>query len=627
MSFCFLLLMSFPLTAQENKETDPFKERINQLLDSVWQLKRTKPEKGLELLEQIEAMNNTVAEKHKEDTVWYYYGVLYRYMNQFDLSASYFDKYEAYQENKGDFKRVAAVNLAKANLFSDTGDYDKSSIAVTKALKMYEKMKDSSGTVITLNKLGYLLSEINRHKEAQSYLDRAVKLSKQIARKDQEANAYTNKAIIFQKLEQFDSAWYYYSKAYKIGEVENDYYSRFNNCYNLSAIHQLQGQLDSAVYYGRQAVSIAEDIDVPSISIVAKRLMADLRVEQGDERAAVAIIESISDAELKTLGLRDKVQNYKVWTRAYRETGNYKKAFESLENFKRFNDSLTNLESRNAINELEIAYQTEKKEQQIELLDLENRNAELLISRKNRTILIGALALGFITVLAIVLYVLIRKYFKQKQALAKALGEKNLLLKEIHHRVKNNLQLVSSLLTLQGQSITDDVALKAINEGKNRVRSMALIHQDLYQTENITDVSAETYLLKLCNELFDTYNINTSDIVLQTDIEALNVDVDTLIPLGLILNELITNALKYAFEPQQKGLITIQLKEVDKELQLVVADNGKGYDLNKVNPLSFGNKLVNSLIQQLDGDMTVTNTEGTIILMAFKSYKISRTNS
>jgi two-component sensor histidine kinase len=208
--------------------------------------------------------------------------------------------------------------------------------------------------------------------------------------------------------------------------------------------------------------------------------------------------------------------------------------------------------------------------------------------------------------------------------LAKALTEKDVLLREIHHRVKNNLQLVSSLLTLQGQSIDDKMALKAINEGKSRVRSMALIHQDLYQNENITSVSAQTYLSKLCNELFQTYNIKEEQIRLKTAIQDVYIDVDTLIPLGLILNELVTNSLKYAFPDDRKGQIEILLKEDENQLIVQVKDDGVGYKPDQVRSNSFGSVLIGSLIQQLDGQIETVIDNGTNITLKLNEYQISK---
>jgi two-component system, sensor histidine kinase PdtaS len=520
--------------------------------------------------------------------------------------------------------QVASVNMAKANLFYNLGNCEKSSEAAALALKMYEAIPDTAGMVNASNKLGYLLSEINRLDEALKHLKTSVKLVKNTNLKRDEANAYTNTALVYEKLPQLDSALRYYRKAYKIGETLDDDYSKFNNRYNMSNIHQLRKNMDSAVYYGQKTLDISRSLAIPSLSIAAKRLLTDIELDQGNIYKALEIVESISETEMKSLGIRDQVENFTVKTKAYKQKGDFKKAFESLEYLKKLNDSLVGENTRNKINELEIAYQTEKKEQQIALLDLENQNAQLQISRKNRTILIVSIALFLIVILSIILYAIIQKYLKQKKVLAKALDEKNLLLKEIHHRVKNNLQLVSSLLTLQGQSITDDVALMAINEGKSRVRSMALIHQDLYQTDNITAVSAQTYLLKLCKELFDTYNIKKDQVKLEARIEPLNIDVDTLIPIGLIINELITNSLKYAFTEGENGLIQIELKEDNQLLKLTVRDNGKGYDLESVSKTSFGNRLIKSLIQQLDGNMTTAIDNGTVVSMEFRDYKISR---
>ncbi|MBO3117947.1 ATP-binding protein [Winogradskyella sp. DF17] len=612
------------LNAQKSMENKETKDTINSLLDLTWKLKSTQPDRGLEILSRIDSINGKLVAKFKEDVVWYYYGILYRYTNKFDLSESYFNKYEAHHKQMGNKRKLAAVNLAKSNMFSDFGNYEKSAEAVAYALKMYEEISDTVGAIITRNKLGYLLSEIKQYEEALQYLNDAAKLAKRIGRKDQEANAYTNKAIIFQEKGQLDSALILYTKAYKIGEIIADDYSKFNNRYNMSSIHQQMKRMDSATYYGQKTIDLSEQMSVPSITIVAKRLMTDLQMDQGNIDQAIKIFESISTNEMKALGLRDKIQNYTVATKAYKKRRNFKKAFENLEKLKLLSDSLTGVQSRNRINELEIIYQSEKKEKQIELLDLQNQNAQLLISRKNRTILIGGIALGCILVLSIILYAIIRKYLRQKKILAIALEEKSLLLKEIHHRVKNNLQLVSSLLTLQGQSITDNVALEAINEGKSRVRSMALIHQDLYQTEDITAVSAQDYLKKLCSELFDAYNIDKDKITLSTKIEPLQIDVDSLIPIGLIINELITNSLKYAFKPGDEGRIQIQLEEEENKLKLLVADNGSGYDIDDVNSHSFGNKLIKSLILQLDGELTIDSANGTRVNVAFKDYKVSR---
>jgi len=209
---------------------------------------------------------------------------------------------------------------------------------------------------------------------------------------------------------------------------------------------------------------------------------------------------------------------------------------------------------------------------------------------------------------------------KQNKIISKALSEKDLLLREIHHRVNNNLQLVSSLLTLQGRSIDDKTAIRAIAEGRSRVRSMALIHQDLYNKENLTSISVKEYLEKLSQELFSTYGVDVNKLSLVMDIKEFNLHVDTLVPLGLIINELVTNSLKYGFPNDEKGILSIGLKEENELLILNVADNGVGYDPTTVRENSFGSTLISALTEQLEGEMTIDNSEGTSVTIVMKDY-------
>jgi two-component sensor histidine kinase len=196
-------------------------------------------------------------------------------------------------------------------------------------------------------------------------------------------------------------------------------------------------------------------------------------------------------------------------------------------------------------------------------------------------------------------------------------------LKEIHHRVKNNLQVISSLLNLQSKNISDEKALQALNEGKNRVRSMALIHQNLYRDDNLMGVDVQQYIEKLIESLFTSYNIQINKIALQTNIDKIELDVDTVIPLGLILNELISNALKYAFENTEKGILQIDLQLVDKKLLLRVKDNGKGLDKEKlVTSQSMGYKLIQSFLQKLQATMNIEVDNGTCIELFITKYKL-----
>ena len=205
--------------------------------------------------------------------------------------------------------------------------------------------------------------------------------------------------------------------------------------------------------------------------------------------------------------------------------------------------------------------------------------------------------------------------------ISRNLEEKEILLKEIHHRVKNNLQVISSLLSLQGRQTDNPEIEAAIRESKDRVKSMSLIHQSLYQKDNLTGIEIKDYFEKLFRSLFDSYNIRREDIKLDMEIDDLMLDVDTVIPIGLVVNELVSNALKHAF-PSGQGLVNVSLKEVNDSLVLKVFDNGKGIsNAHEIsNSDSFGYKLIRSFKRKMKGELDIRSDKGTQVSMVINRY-------
>ncbi len=201
-----------------------------------------------------------------------------------------------------------------------------------------------------------------------------------------------------------------------------------------------------------------------------------------------------------------------------------------------------------------------------------------------------------------------------------ALSEKEVLLKEIHHRVKNNLQIVSGLLQLQAQSLQDSPAVQALRESQNRVESMSLIHKKLYIASDLEQIDAADYIQSLATSLLTTYKVSPGAIALQVDVEPVILSLDQGIPCGLIINELVSNALKYAFPTNQPGEIRIQLRQIGHELELIIQDNGIGLPdhLDLANIESLGLSLVYALsTEQLEGSLTVDRSQGTIFKIRF----------
>jgi PAS domain S-box-containing protein len=195
---------------------------------------------------------------------------------------------------------------------------------------------------------------------------------------------------------------------------------------------------------------------------------------------------------------------------------------------------------------------------------------------------------------------------KMEEQIKTALEEKGLLLREIHHRVKNNLQIIISLFNLQTSYINDDKAYQALKEGQDRIKSMALIHERFYQSDGISKIDFDDYSRKLIEYLYSSFKINPSSIVVDIKIDNVRLDIDTAVPCGLIINEIVSNAFKHAFRDKEKGHIDILLKNViDGEYYLEIKDDGIGMssDFNLESADSLGFQLIQALSDQLDGKL------------------------
>ena len=194
-----------------------------------------------------------------------------------------------------------------------------------------------------------------------------------------------------------------------------------------------------------------------------------------------------------------------------------------------------------------------------------------------------------------------------------SLDDKEALLKEVHHRVKNNMQIISSLLNLQIQYVNDDEAVNVLRESQNRVKSMAMIHEKLYLSNDLTRINFREYIDSLVSNLFYSYNVNNTNIKPLLEIDDINLNMETAIPCGLIISELVSNSLKYAFPESQKGELLISLKSEETYYKLTVRDNGIGLpeELELDNAKTLGLKLVNILTGQIDGEVTINRKHGT----------------
>jgi two-component sensor histidine kinase len=348
-------------------------------------------------------------------------------------------------------------------------------------------------------------------------------------------------------------------------------------------------------------------------------------------------------------GLTD---NYLWWYKADSALGNQTDAITHYKLYKEASDSSLRMTARQQTNQLLIQHETYKKDQEIAAQEsnilLLTSQAKMQRQQLRQTRLVRNLTYGLAALLLIVAALLFNRYrLKQRSnkklqhqqqeindkniALQKVvhqkeklLVEKEWLMKEVHHRTKNNMHIVMSLLNLQSAYIDNEMALSAIQECELRLHAMSLIHQKLYNTENVSSIDMSVYIHELVSHLADSFNTGQR-IRFELSIESVEMDVSQAIPLGLILNEAVTNSIKYAFPGNRNGVISVSLTNTSRQDHLlVISDNGVGMSthLPDKKPGSLGMSLITGLSEDLQGDFSIENNNGTTIKISFVKHTI-----
>lgn len=444
----------------------------------------------------------------------------------------------------------------------------------------------------------------------------------------------------------------------KNGDFTNATYAN----HNIAVLYEKDGQVEKALQYMRLCVEISRrDDDLQTIYAYTGGIYRLLK-KAGKDNEAIRVVDEmfiIKDSILKrqqrdiVLELETKYQTEKkekeITILSTKDELNKKEiALLNSQNTLNTIRLLRNTEQREALLRENNLYDSVLEQGRInnELLFRENtlKNSELekgqalaaSINRENKmkaaelsrgkkfqSILIaGAVLLMAAGFFILILYARQRK---KNLLIQKQSADLQVLLKEIHHRVKNNLQIISSLLDLQSMSIKDNQASEAVKESKNRVYSMALIHQNLYSEDNLKLIRARQYIDNLLQSLCDSYSISKERVRLLSDIDDISLDVDTMIPLGLILNELVSNALKYAFCDKETGELQIVLRREPEHLFLKVKDNGAGFPegIDAKNGRSFGLRMIRAFAQKLKAKLEIYNQDGAVVEMQIAKFNMA----
>ena len=430
----------------------------------------------------------------------------------------------------------------------------------------------------TYNKLNMPEAALEAHQKSLTFFE---KTNSQLGL----SIAYNNIGSVYFTLKDYRKAIDSYTKSLELKKKLNDKRGTAVSLANLAEAHMMLNELDKAKQNINESLLIAEEIGSMEQVKAAYEMLSKLHEKSRDFEKALIFERKMSVAR----------------------------------------DSLFSADKTAQISKMRAIYETDKAEQSEALTKLESA-IEIGKREQERNLFIIVAAL-LLAVAGMVFYL-----YREKRQTNRLLSEKNTiverslheretLLKEIHHRVKNNLQIISSLLSLQSKSLHDTEAQGAISESRNRVKSMSLIHEQLYQDDTISGVDMKDYIQRLVNSLTASYALDTERVQINVEAEPLLLDVDTAIPLGLIMNELVSNSMKYAFPEVRAGIIKVSLQETVNELRLVVEDNGVGIDPSKATGQSFGLSMVRSLMRKLKADMNIGSKAGTSVELIIRDFK------
>ncbi|WP_457617343.1 tetratricopeptide repeat-containing sensor histidine kinase [Lutibacter sp.] len=462
---------------------------------------------------------------------------------------------------------------------------------------------------------------------------------------------YHSLGVMFHSSDNYSKALEYYIIAYKRSKNENNIEVQKKCLINMGAIHsslthynkaesllleslqlKIRKDLDYSTYANLGNLKIRQKKYKEAIPFLEKATQIHPNNPDSEEHlmylidAKVALHDSVNLQPVihRAIAFKDKVKALRLKSNLTLSLSNYFSEFgddkTALKYHKDYLEMFVKIKEKQrdqTVYDIEANYQTEKVQR-----DLDQKKA----AQKLLFISLGAAAVLLLLV-SFFLYKNRKKNLllaKQKQMLEKTIGEKNILLRETHHRVKNSFQMVSSLLYLQSENVEDSEAKRAIKEAENRVRSMVLIHHKLYNKKQLIGIDTKEYIEDLTNDIFESHQSLSVHLKHQLIVESMILAVDTITPIGLILNELIINALKHAFdENTNNGLLEIQFFQQEKTLVLKVNDNGKGF-VKKNNPQSFGLKLITALARKLEASVEINSDigKGTEVIITITDFEI-----
>ncbi|HMB63995.1 MAG TPA: histidine kinase dimerization/phosphoacceptor domain -containing protein [Eudoraea sp.] len=511
---------------------------------------------------------------------------------------------------------LAFLNTQMGYVYERRGLLDKAADYAMESLQIGKELGDNKAMALAYSDLSNLFWKQGKFDMGLEYGLNSLKLfeERRIIDLDYDFTLYVV-GNNYLELKDYEQALKYYNHAIAIGE-RYGFYNNLSDVYiSMVDLHAFLNQFEAAEEAGESALKYAALLENNFMLMRSWLSIGKLQNLQGKYTGAIESL--VRCIEIATDNFGDAFylsQAYETLGKAYAGNHQYQEAYASFEKYDQLKNVVFTAEADHRISLLQTEFEVAKKDGTIQLQG--NK-----IKKQRSVQLLTALLTGLLLLYLVLLVKAYRSNIRKNKLLEKQNEEKEFLLKEIHHRVKNNLEIVSSLLSLQSAQIDDPNITEAIKKSQQRVHSMSMIHQKLYQGKSIAAIEMKDYFVNLGQFLIDSYGA-TDRIELKCAMPPLELDVDMAVPIGLIVNELLTNAMKYAFPEGCSGQITVDLRKVDSCLQLTVKDNGIGkVSEGKASGTGFGTQLIDLLTRQLDGKMKLNVNEGTSVSFKFQLNK------
>ncbi len=519
-------------------------------------------------------------------------GNFYYHGGHIDSCIFYYKSALKFYEDQNDTLSKASAQLNLGIAYKEIGAYTTALEHLLLAVRILENKKETSTLGSCYNAIANIYSRQDDFEKAITYHKRALAIRRSLASRKEIASSLNNLGIIYRRRGNYDSALFYLRRSLTIKQEEQNssrIASTINNIglvlFNLEKLSEAKEQFENAFSMR------ASNIDLVGQAITLNNL-GKVHNAMGQYRRALWFLDS-AYVIIKEEGLLEEMaDNLALSIETNEALGNTKEALKISMRLMEVKDSLLNQEKVESLVEMQTKYETEKKEQFIEVLETQKelQDAEIQLNR----LWISILAIGVILVIIVGFFIYSR--FKSEKRNKRKVET---LMQELHHRVKNNLQLLSSIFSLQSRAITDSGALEAVKSGENRVNAMAIIHQKLYSKTEVGHINGGEYFHDLISQLAESfgYELNNDNIIVE--IGDFEIDLDQVISLGLIVNELVSNSFKHTFSEVLNPKLYIRIKQAKEDLLIEIQDNGRGFNRKDVSSNSMGLNIIETLSRQL----------------------------